>query len=75
MPAINLPRKAHVDSRDFFGEDEGARAETDGEEFGLQFAHSLGEGHHFYMKGGKVWSVRSNVWCVVCCLKMGWVDG
>lgn len=52
MSAFHPRGEAHVDPLDFFGEHEGARAEADGEEFGVEFAHALGEGGHF---GGGEW--------------------
>ena len=49
MPTFHPCSEAHVDSLDVLGEKESAGAETDGEEFGLEFAHALGEGGHFWM--------------------------
>jgi hypothetical protein len=43
MSAIDLWREAKVDSLDVFGEDVCAGAKANGEQLGLQLAHTLGE--------------------------------
>jgi len=60
MSSLYLLREAHVDFLDFFREDQGAAAETDGEETVLEFAHALGEGGHFggELGAGRQWVVQ-----------------
>lgn len=47
VSAIDLLGKPQMYPLDIFGEDQSTGAESNGEEFGLQLAHALGERHHF----------------------------